>query len=152
LSITVPKKVAERAKELGVDLEALAIEAILRELKLDPSEEAEIHLELARRYLEEAKAYMRRGDAAQASEKLHKAAEESIKALAKRLNTPEVSKAREHGRWYTWLLDKAARRIAKELGERRVKSAWDAAYSLHVWGFHEMKLTVEEVELDYSFI
>jgi len=34
------------------------------------------------------------------------------------------------------------------VSEPRVKSAWDAAYSLHVWGFHEAKLAAEDVELD----
>jgi len=137
-----------RAKELGLDLESVAIEVLLRELKLDPFEEAEIRLELAKEFLNEAKSYIARGDAVQSSEKLYKAAEECIKVLAQLLNVPEAAKARELGRWFTWLLDKAARSVSKTLGERRVKSAWDAAYSLHVWGFHEAKLTVEDVEID----
>ncbi len=65
----------------------------------------------------------------QASEKLYKAAEECVRALAKRLGIPETAKAREHGRWYAWLLDKAARRMARELGEHSVKGAWDATYT-----------------------
>jgi hypothetical protein len=33
-----------------------------------------------------------------------------------------------------------------------VKSAWDAAYSLHVWGFHEAKLNVEDLEVDLPHV
>jgi len=47
LTIFVPRRVVERAKELGLDLESVAIEAFLRELKLDSVEEAETRLELA---------------------------------------------------------------------------------------------------------
>ena len=148
ISIAVPRRLIDRARELGVDLESIAIEAILRELKLDPGEEAEVHLELARRYLSEAKAYISRRDAVQASEKLYKAVEECIKALAKKLGVPEAAKAREYGRWFTWLLDKAARRLARVLNEYRVKSVWDAAYSAHVWGFHEAKLSIKDIEID----
>jgi len=148
LTISVPKRAVERARELGLDLESIAIEVLLRELKLDPAEEIETRLELAKGFLDEAKSYIVRGDAVQSSEKLYKAAEGCIKVLAQLLNIPEVAKARELGRWFTWLLDKAARSISKTLGEHRVKSAWDAAYSLHVWGFHEAKLTVEDIEID----
>ena len=34
------------------------------------------------------------------------------------------------------------------LNEYRVKSVWDAAYAIHVWGFHEAKLNVEDIEID----
>jgi len=40
------------------------------------------------------------------------------------------------------------RYVFRGVSEPRVKSAWDAAYSLHVWGFHEAKLAAEDVELD----
>lgn len=148
ISIAVPRRVVDRARELGIDLESIAVEAILRELKLDPGEEAEVHLELAKRYLDEARSYIEKGDAVQASEELYKTVEECVKALAKKLNVPEVARAREYGRWFTWLLDKAARRVARVLNEYRVKSVWDAAYSLHVWGFHEAKLSVKDIEMD----
>jgi hypothetical protein len=38
-----------------------------------------------------------RGDAIQASEKLYKAAEEAVKALAQKLWVPEAAEAREYG-------------------------------------------------------
>lgn len=150
ISIKVPRKIIDRAEELGLDLESVIYEALLRELKLNPGEEAELRLELARKYLDEARMYVEKGDAVQASEKLYKAVEECIKALAYQLNVPEVAKAREYGMWFTWLLDKTARRIAGVLGEYRVKSVWDAAYSLHIWGFHEAKLSVDDIRMDIS--
>jgi len=146
LTVSVPRRAVERARELGLDLESVVAEALLREL--DPAEEVDARLELAKWFLSEAKSYLQKGDVVQASEKLYKVAEECIKVLAQVLNLPEAAKARELGRWFTWLLDKAVRRISRALGEPRVKSAWDAAYSLHVWGFHEAKLTAEDVELD----
>lgn len=148
ISIRVPKKVIDKAGELGLDLESILYEAILRELRLDPSEEAELRLELARKHLDEAKAYVEKGDAIQTSEKLYKAVEECIMVLAHQLNVPEAARAREYGRWFAWLLDKAVRRIARILNEYRVKSVWDAAYSLHVWGFHEAKLDIDDIETD----
>jgi len=146
LTASVPRRAVERARELGLDLESVVAEALLREL--DPAEEVEARLELAKWLLSEAKSYLQKGDVVQASEKLYKVAEECVKALAQVLDVPEAAKARELGRWFTWLLDKAVRRISRALGESRVKSAWDAAYGLHVWGYHEAKLTAEDVELD----
>jgi len=92
---------SERARKVDIDLKSTVSEALLRELKLDPAEEAEIRLELAKRFLNEAKSYIIRGDAVQSSEKLYKAAEECIKVLAQLLNISEAAKARELGRWFT---------------------------------------------------
>jgi len=94
-------------------------EALLREL--GPAEEVEARLELAKWFLSGAKSYLEKGDVVQASEKLYKVAEECVKVLAQVLNLPEAAKARELGRWFTWLLDKAVRRISRALGESRVK-------------------------------
>ena len=45
------------------------------------------------RFLEEGRAYITQRDAVQASEKLYKAAEETVKALARRLDLPEWREA-----------------------------------------------------------
>lgn len=37
-------------------------------------------------------------------------------------------------------------RPAKKLGEERIRHAWAQAYEVHVWGFHEAKYRVEDVE------
>ena len=51
----------------------------------DPSASIRIKLELAEKYLNETREYMSKGYAVQVSEKLYKATEECIKALAKKL-------------------------------------------------------------------
>ena len=98
-------------------------------------------VELARRLLGEAEGYLARGDPVQASEKLYKAAEECVKALAERLNLEEAG---EKGRWTVTLLEKAVGKLADKLG-MDVSFGWDAASYLHVWGFHEAKLDTEDV-------
>ncbi len=62
-----------------MDIEDLVMYALMNAMKLDPGELAKARLELAGKYLSEAKEYIDRGDAVQASEKLYKAVEECIK-------------------------------------------------------------------------
>jgi len=102
-------------------------------------------LELVRRLLVEAEEYLARGDAVQSSEKLYKAAEECVKALSERLGLPEAKEAEGKGRWTVALLERTVRRLADKLG-MDVQLGWDAASHLHVWGFHEAKLEVEDVK------
>jgi hypothetical protein len=58
---------------------------------------SEGHLDLAIKYLEEGESLADK-DPIQASEKLYKAAEEAVKALALALNIDEARKALEQGR------------------------------------------------------
>ena len=93
------------------------------------------------RFLDEGKGYLKKGDAVQASEKLYKAAEEAIKILALTY-APEVHKeAMEKERWTSDLLFDAAGRMGRE-----VRHCWDSAWTLHVQGFHEMKMNISSVE------
>jgi hypothetical protein len=101
--------------------------------------------ELVRRLLAEAEECLAKGDAVQSSEKLYKAAEECVKALSARLNLPEAKEAEGKGRWTVALLERAVRKLADKLGTD-VQLGWDAASHLHVWGFHEAKLEVEDVK------
>jgi PaREP1/PaREP8 domain containing family protein len=73
------------------------------------------HLELAERFLAEGRGFIDR-DPVQASEKLYKAAEESVKALATALNLDEAGKALEKGRWTVSLLNDAVYTISEKLG------------------------------------
>ncbi|HIP66356.1 MAG TPA: hypothetical protein EYH08_07535, partial [Pyrodictium sp.] len=57
----------------------------------------------------------------------------------------ECRRAREERGWWSKLLSKAARRLALRLGENLVLVAWLNAYDLHVHGFHEHCLGVDEV-------
>jgi len=101
------------------------------------------HSELAIRFLREGEDLVDRGDVIQASEKLYKAAEEAIKEQAGiHAHAKDVyAEAERRGRWNTTLLFKAARILGKE-----IRHYWDSAWTLHVEGFHEAKLDLEEVK------
>jgi len=112
---------------------------------LNPEVVVESHLELALKYLEEGKSLVDK-DPVQASEKLYKAAEEAVKALAVHLDLSDVLEAVEkRGRWTVTELDRAVRKISQRTG-KWFMSSWDAAWVLHVWGFHEAKLDMESVK------
>ena len=137
----IPEEIIKAAEERGIDVIDLIINAIG---KSDPSASIRIRLELAEKYLNEAREYMSKGDAVQASEKLYKAAEECVKALAEKFNTPEYQRAVKEGRWFTEYLQKASNTLASILGDW-VAIGWAAGYVLHVWGFHEAKLSVNDL-------
>ncbi len=123
---------------MGINVEDVLIS------RNDPKEEIKLRLELARKYMRECEEYLKNGDAVQASEKAYKVAEELIKALAEKFNLEEYQKALKEGRWYTYLLVSASSKLSQKLGDW-VLSGWDAGYTLHVWGFHEAKLTVSDI-------
>jgi len=97
---------------------------------LDPEAVAEAHMELAVRFLAEGRA-LTDGDPVQVSEKLYKAAEEAVKALAIHLNLSEILR-RVEGRWTVADLEEAVLRSSEGLGGW-VRQSWDAAWILHVW-------------------
>ncbi len=84
----------------------------------------------------------------QASEKLYKAAEEAIKAMAIALGLDEAKKASEIGRWTAQLLFDAVDNTADRLGRREVRWWWKSAWFLHVEGFHEARLRPDQVRRD----
>ncbi len=84
--------------------------------------------------MEEARQYIDKGDAVWAGEGAYKAAEECIKALAEKFNTPEYQEFVRVGVWYTYLLGMASKTLASQLGYW-VVDGWNAAYDLHVWVF-----------------
>jgi len=98
------------------------------------------------RYLREAEEYLTKGDPVQSSEKLCKVAEECIKALAVKFQVSQLNEVRKKGRWDTWLLGKAATELSRKLNEKMISLAWSKAYEIHVWGFHEARYGIEEVE------
>jgi len=103
------------------------------------------------RFIDESREYIAKGDAIQASEKLYKAVEECIKVLAERYELPEYEEAKRDGRWRTHLLGRAARRLARDLMRDEIRDAWANAFEIHVWGFHEGKYGVEEVEASVPY-
>jgi hypothetical protein len=102
-------------------------------------------VEIIRDLFTEAEEYLAKDDAVQSSEKFYKVAEECVKALSERFNLPEVNEAEEKGRWTATLLERAVRKLSDKMGID-VQLGWDAANYLHVWGFHEAKLEVEDVK------
>jgi hypothetical protein len=105
----------------------------------------------ARKYLEEGRRYVERNDPVQASGKLYKAAEEAVKALARRFTLPECKEAEGRGRWTAALLFSAVRGLSERVGPQAV-DCWHAAWFLHVEGFHEARLSVEEVKFRVRYV
>jgi len=107
---------------------------------------AEERVSVALKYLEEGKS-LTDEDPVQASEKLYKAAEEAVKALALHFNLSDVvERVEKRGRWTVTELEKAVEAIAERVGDW-FRNSWDSAWVLHVWGFHEGKLDSRAVKL-----
>jgi hypothetical protein len=134
------EKLIKRAEEKGIDVEELILSALSR---VDLKESIKFRIELAEKYMAEAFKYLDKGDAVQASEKAYKAAEEVVKALSEKFNLPEYQRAVKEGRWYNYMLSKASSTLSTKLGYW-VLDGWSSAYFLHVWGFHEAKLTTSD--------
>jgi len=115
-------------------------------LKLNPQDEITTRIELAKKFLDEARKYIDQGDPVQASEKLYKVAEECIKALAVKFRVPDVEEAKREGRWWTKLLSRASKKLSLLLSEPIISHGWSVGYDLHVWGFHEAALNIDSVK------
>jgi hypothetical protein len=151
LTLYVPGKLVEEARRRGFDVESLVVDLLVRTLNLDPQVAGEAHLELSHRYLGEGRALVGK-DPVQASEKLYKAAEEAVKALAIFYNLQDVlAGVEEKGRWTVSYLEKAVEAISERLGGWFLQS-WDNAWALHVWGFHEAKLDSKAVEMRLPYV
>lgn len=111
---------------------------------LDPPRRA--HLELAEKFLAEGKELV---DPVQAAEKLYKAAEEAVKAVS--LSLREAERAEEAGRWTAALLFEAADSLSERLGEE-FRLWWEAAWFLHVEGFHEARLAGAQVKREVPYV
>lgn len=109
------------------------------------------HLALALKYLEEGKTLIEK-DPLQASEKLYKAAEEAVKALAIGLDLEQARIAAKEGTWWTRLLNRAAEAVTEKLGIEGFALWWKVAYYLHVEGFHEARLYSEDIKRNYRYI
>ena len=104
-------------------------------------DEARKHAELALAIFNEGLSFINKGDVVQSSGKLYKAVEEAIKALAIAKGLDEAREAMSKDRWTVSLLDKAAIKLGNN-----VRQAWAEAYFLHVNGFHEVRIGIDEVK------
>jgi len=93
VSVPLPKRLVDALEANGLSVIDV-IFAVLGD-KLDPGVVAEARIGLAEKFLDEAREYIAKGDAIQASEKLYKVAEECVKALAEVLRVPEAEEALE---------------------------------------------------------
>jgi len=151
-TIEIPRRLAELLRGRGLDPEVYVVDLLIEKLKIDPDAEAALRVEVAERFLEEARKYIEAGDAVQASEKLYKVAEECIKALAVKFRVPEVEEARREGRWWTKLLARASKTLSAVLNDPMIRYAWKDAYDLYVWGFHEVAYSIDHVGLSIPTI
>ncbi|BDR91686.1 PaREP1 family protein [Vulcanisaeta souniana] len=149
--VVIPSIIVEELKKKGLNPEDAILNALMKVINLDPSTMMEARMELAIKYLNEGRELIDR-DPVQASEKLYKAAEESVKALAQYYDLKNIlSRVSERGRWTVTELEKVVETVSEKLGDWLVRS-WDAANYLHVWGFHETKLDPEAVRIRYPYI
>lgn len=131
--------VAELASHEPTEPESSDLTKAETEMELD-------RVELAQWCLEKAKQHLAKNDAMQASEKLYKAAEESIKFLAEHENLKEVQTAANKGKWETGLLMTASKKLTSTLNNEEIDGGWLKAWDVHVWGFHENKYGIEETK------
>jgi len=144
-TVFVPKRLLDEARKRGIDVESLVVDLLVERLGIDPRDAVDVHLELATKFFEEGLELVEK-DPVQASEKLYKAMEECVKAVAKLLDLKDVvDRVKARGRWTVTDLERVVRRASEVIGEE-LGIAWDAANYLHVWGFHEAKLSPESVK------
>jgi hypothetical protein len=136
------EELIKKAEEKGINVEDLIISALSKE---DPQEGIKARLELAEKYMKEAEEFLKKGDVVQSSEKAYKVAEEIVKAFAEKFNLTEYQQAVKEDRWHTYTLANAAAELSSRLGDW-IKTGWNSAYTLHVWGFHEAKLDLDSVK------
>jgi hypothetical protein len=113
--------------------------------------ELEHHLKLALKYFAEGKNLVDK-DPIQASERLYKAAEEIVKTLTVYFNLSDVlENVKKRDGWTVAELEKAVEAISERIGEWFI-GAWDIAWALHVWGFHEAKLDTKAVKVRLPYL
>ena len=152
LTIPISKKIIKEAEKKGITIEDSFIAFLTEKLNIDPHTAAQTRLELAKKFLREAKTYIEKDNPIQASEKLYKTAEECIKALAEYLKAPQATQAKKQGRWFTWQLGQTARWISQKVKDPIIRTAWTIAYDIHVWGFHEAKYNTQTIKSDLPYI
>ena len=136
----LPETILDILRRNGLDIDYI-IDVLTISLNIDPPSAAKAHAELSLAMFNEGLNLINKGDIVQSSEKLYKAVEEAVKALAIAKNLEEAKDALSKGRWTVSILDKAARRLGDD-----VWRAWEAAYFIHVNGFHEVRIDVDDVK------
>ncbi|MCY0860145.1 MAG: PaREP1 family protein [Sulfolobaceae archaeon] len=95
--------------------------------------------------MKEADDLLDKGDIIQASEKYYKAAEEAIKILAIRNSLNTLVKVKRLNHWTSKLYFKAVEELRKAYSD--INISWISAWLLHIEGFHEARLSKDQVKL-----
>jgi len=119
--------------------------------KVEIKELATISASAIERFLNEGEGLLNEGKLVQACEKIYKAAEDAVKILVKK-HAPDIYRdAESRGRWTISLLDKGVQSLERELGEDMGRG-WDAAWVLHVEGFHEERMNEKSVKWRLKYV
>ena len=143
ISIVLPKKLGERlkekAEEIGVLPEELAIELLHKDLnqELDPEDLVGHYKALSEKYLAEAKEFLGKGDLVQTSEKLWGATALAVKMVAAKKGL----KLERHGSLWDFV-DK----LSEEREDEDILNLFHSANSLHR-NFYENQMTERAIEI-----
>jgi hypothetical protein len=69
-----------------------------------------------------------------------------VKSLSRRYANGVWLEVVEEGRWTSPLLFKAVTQIARTLKNEQVRRYWAVAWTLHVEGFHEGRLSIDYIK------
>ncbi|MFN3805424.1 MAG: PaREP1 family protein [Pyrobaculum sp.] len=155
LTVTLPEKVREKAREEGVD--AATFFSTLLDLVLEmalakplPHVEFQLRRQLAETYLEEGISLVEKNPT-EASLKLYKAAEEAIKAIALALGLKNTWTKEEDKFTEFKELEKIVTTLAKKYGDD-VVAWWSAAVTLYDLGYIEGRLGAEHVKRRIPYV
>ncbi len=129
-------------EEAGYDYRQIVVEALRHFLKVKPSEASRAHVFVAEDLLEEGKMLIDKAPLL-AAEKLYRASEEMVKALAEGFELKIINIVAKKGKWELVDLEEALSELSKRYGNE-LKELWEYAWKLHE-GFLEGKITKEEV-------
>ena len=149
--------------EVGIPLHVADVESVAQSPLSPPESDATPEytgnifasltpLQMAELCVERAKSYLEARDPMQASEKLYKATEESIRYLAEYYDLEQYKKAKSEKQWWSKLLAKASKELVRRTGRTDIDDAFTKAYNLHVFGFHENMYTVDDVKSVVPFV
>ena len=138
LSNRLYDRLREEAIKRGISVEEFIVDVLSKTLNisLDPSDEVELHLKLAEKFLSDAEVFLAKKDYVQASEKGWGAAAQAVKALAAR----EGRELGGHRDLWLYVND-----LAKKLQDVELRHLWRTANTLHQ-NFYESWMPPEDVE------
>jgi transcription initiation factor TFIIB len=142
--VTLRNRLFEIAKTIPLPIKIGANQNHMHEPIISGKYVIKKHIKLALEYLNDGKMLVDK-DPIQASEKLYKAAEESIKALALHLNLKNQGKNTKRGKWSETELTNAIKHISERHGIQFLQ-AWADAQTLHNMSFHKTNIDPKTIK------